>query len=333
MSSTRPRLVGAVVLFGVLTGAVLLSLSIGSGSATGADLWGALTGFDGSNEHIIIREMRLPRTIIGLAVGIALGVAGGLMQAITRNPLAEPGILGVNAGAAFAIVTAVYVFGVVSPLGYVWFAFIGATCAVIVVYLLGTIAGSKSTPVTLALAGVVVTMLLDSWITVILVFNERTLDEVRFWLAGSIANRGLDEISYLAPFFAVALVAGLLLARQLNALNLGEEMARSLGVNVLRVRLSSAAVTVVLAGTAVAAAGPIGFVGLAVPHIARALAGADYRWIQAYAVLLGPILLLGADILGRVIARPGELQVGIITALLGAPVLIMLARRRKLVAV
>lgn len=333
MEPSLRRLLGGIALLVALAGVTLVSLSIGSGNATGVHVWGALTAFDGSNEHIIVREMRLPRTIIGLAVGTALGVAGGLMQAITRNPLAEPGILGVNAGASFAIVTAVYVFGAVSPLGYVWFAFLGATCAVIVVYLLSTVAGSKSTPVTLALAGVVVTMLLSSWITLILVFNERTLDEVRFWLAGSIADRDLGELTYLAPFFTVALVAGVLLARQLNALNLGDDVARSLGVNILRVRLLSGAVVVVLAGAAVAAAGPIGFVGLAVPHIARAMAGADYRWIQGYAVLLGPILLVAADTIGRVILVSGELQVGIITALLGAPVLITLARRRKLVSV
>ena len=324
------RTLGLAGLLALLALFCVASLAVGSGDAALDAVWPALTGYDGSNEHVIVRDMRLPRTLIGLAVGAALGVAGGLMQAITRNPLAEPGILGVNAGAAFAIVTAIYVFGTITPAGYVWFAFAGAAAAVTIVYLLGTMAGSRATPVTLALAGVVVTLLLDSWITLILVFNERTLDEVRFWLAGSIAGRGLDELTVLVPIFAVALLAGLLLGRQLNALSLGDEVARSLGANITRVRVASALVVVILAGTAVAAAGPIGFVGLAVPHIARFLAGADYRWIQLYAVVLGPILLLGADVLGRVVARPGEVQVGIITALLGAPLLIALARRRKL---
>lgn len=330
--SRSRRAVGLVALALLLTAVSAASLSIGSAPTPATAVWPALTDFDGSNDHIIVRDMRLPRTLIGLAVGAALGVAGGLMQAITRNPLAEPGILGVNAGAAFAIVTAVYVFGAVTPLGYVWFAFFGAAAAVTIVYLLGTMAGSKATPVTLALAGVVVTLLLDSWITLILVFNERTLDEVRFWLAGSLAGRGLEEMTFLVPFLVIALIAGLLLARQLNTLSLGEDVARSLGARTGRVRLISAIVVVILAGSAVAAAGPIGFVGLAVPHIARSLAGADYRWIQSYALLLGPTLLVGADVLGRVLARPGEVQVGIITALLGAPLLIALARRKKLVS-
>lgn len=331
----RRRTVGAFILAGVLVAVCFASLVVGTSTegVRWSDAWGALFDYDGSrNEHVIVRDMRLPRTLLGIAVGLALGLAGGLMQAITRNPLAEPGILGVNAGAAFAIVTAVYVFGTVTPLGYVWFAFAGATLAVGVVYLLGSLGGPRTTPVTLALAGVVVSMLLDSWITLILVFNQRTLDEVRFWLAGSIAVRGLEELTWIAPLFLLALAGALLIAPQLNALSLGDDVARGLGANVVRIRIISAVFVVLLAGSAVAAAGPIAFVGLAVPHIARALVGADYRWIQGYAVLLGPILLLGADVLGRAVADAREIQVGIVTAIFGAPLLIALVRRRKLVS-
>ncbi|RNL84178.1 FecCD family ABC transporter permease [Halostreptopolyspora alba] len=309
------------------------SLSIGSVPIAPGTAFDAVLAFDGSEEHIIVRDMRLSRTLVGLGVGAALGVAGGLMQAIARNPLAEPGILGVNAGAAFGIVSAVYLLGVVGPAGYVWFAFAGAAIAVLVVYLLGTTGGSTSSPVKLALAGVVVTMLLDAWTTLVLVFNQRTLDEVRFWLAGSLAGRDGVVLTHLAPLLLAGLVAALFAARQLNALSLGEQVASALGQRTARVRTMCGVVVVVLAGSAVAAAGPIGFVGLAVPHIARAISGPDYRWILAHGLLLGPLLLLGADIVGRVVARPAEIQVGIVTALAGAPFLIHLVRRGRLTSV
>ncbi|SFB40336.1 iron complex transport system permease protein [Amycolatopsis marina] len=317
----------------LLLAACCASLALGSVPLPVGTVFEAVFAFDGSNEHLIVREMRLPRTLIGLGVGAALAVAGGLMQAVTRNPLAEPGILGINAGAAFGVVGAVHLFGVVSPTGYVWFAFAGAALSVVVVYLLGGTARSATSPVKLALAGVVVTMLLHAWTTLVLVFDQRTLDEVRFWLAGSLAGRGDTVLALTAPLLLTGLAAGLLVSRQLNALSLGEQMASALGQRTVRVRISCGAIVVVLAGAAVAAAGPIGFVGLAVPHIARALVGPDYRWILAYGVLLGPVLLLVADVAGRIIARPSEVQVGIVTAVLGAPLLIWLVRRRKVASV
>ncbi|QVQ51539.1 iron ABC transporter permease [Spiractinospora alimapuensis] len=308
------------------------SLAVGSVPIPLGTTLEALRAFDGSQDHIVVRDMRLPRTVVGLVVGAALGVAGALMQAVTRNPLAEPGILGVNAGAAFGIVTAVYALGVVSPAGYVWFAFTGAAVAAVVVYLLGTAGRSGASPVKLALAGVVVTMLLDAWITLLLVFNQRTLDEVRFWLAGSLAGRDGPALTHVAPLVLGVLVVALFMARQLNALSLGDQVATALGQRTTRIRVTSGIVVVVLAGGAVAAAGPIGFVGLAVPHLARAITGPDYRWILPYCLLLGPTLLLAADIVARVVARPAELQVGIITALVGAPFLIHLVRRGRAAA-
>lgn len=323
-------------LFIALCGLVvvsLLSLRIGSLELTTASAIGAFTDFDGSNEHIIVRELRFPRTLIGIGVGAGLAVAGAVMQAVTRNPLAGPEILGVNAGASFAIVTAVFLLGVVSPWMYVWFAFAGALATTLLVFAVGSAGRSGATPVKLALAGVVVSALLGSWTSAILVFNERTLDEVRFWLAGSLAGRDLFVFWQVSPFLLIGVVLGVAMARQLNAMSLGEDVARALGQHTALTRAVSIVLVVGLAGAAVAAAGPIGFVGLAVPHIARALIGPDYRWIIPYSAVLGPLLLLSADVLGRVVARPAELQVGIVTACVGAPFLIYLARRRKLASV
>lgn len=333
MTPGRYRVAGLVVLTGLLLVMCLASLGVGSVGMAPAAALDALVAFDGSDEHVIVRSMRLPRTILGITVGAALAVAGGVMQAVTRNPLASPGILGVNAGAAFAVVTAVYVFGVISPTGYVWFAFAGAAAATVLVYAVSAAGGGRVTPVKLALAGVVVTALLGSWTSTILVFNQRTLDEVRFWLAGSLAGRDLTVLAQVGPLLVAGAIAGVVIAKQLNALSLGEDVATGLGQRTAVVRAGCGLLVVVLAGAAVAVAGPIGFVGLAVPHIARALAGPDYRWVQTYGLVLGPALLLLADIVGRVVAMPGEVQVGIVTALAGAPLLIYLVRRPKLVGV
>lgn len=328
------RSVSLAALGGLLGVVVLLSLRVGSVPLNTATVLAAFTDFDPtSNPHLIVRTLRLPRTIIGLGVGAALATAGTVMQAVTRNALASPAILGVNAGASFAIVTAVFLLGVVTPLGYIWFAFAGALATAVLVYAIGSVGPSGATPVKLALAGAVVTALMGSWISAILVFNQRTLDEVRFWLAGSIAGRDLETFWTVVPFLALGLVACWGLGRQLNAISLGEEVAAALGQRVGLVRAVSAVAVVLLAGGAVAAAGPIGFVGLAVPHAARSLVGSDYRWILAYSAVLGPVMLLASDILGRILTRPAEIQVGIVTAVVGAPVLIYLVRRRRLTAV
>jgi iron complex transport system permease protein len=250
-----------------------------------------------------VRELRVPRTELGLLVGAALGAAGALMQGTTRNPLAEPGILGVNAGAAFAVVAAIRFLGVDSVTAYAAFALAGAAISAVLVFALGGSGRGGPTPVRLALAGAVLTALLVSLTSAVLVFDARTLDEFRFWIV-----------------------------RSLNALALGDEVARSLGQHVGRARAAAGAGFVLLAGGAVAAAGPVAFVGLGVPHVARGLVGPDYRWIVPYSVVLGAVLLLTADVLGRVVVRPAELQVGIVTALLGAPFFIWLVRRRRLVA-
>lgn len=328
--ATTWRGVGLLASLVLLTGAVVLSLGVGSVAVPWRTSIAAIVDFDGSNHHLIVRTLRLPRTVIGVGVGASLAVAGVAMQSITRNALASPTILGVNAGASFAIVTAVFVLDVVTPTMYVWFALAGAGLVSVLVYAIAATGRGGATPVKLALAGAVVTALLNSWISAILVFHQRTLDEVRFWLAGSLAGRDLDVFVQVLPFMVVGLVAVLAMARHLNTMALGEQVALGLGQHTMHVRIAGGMAAVLLAGGAVAAAGPVAFVGLAVPHAMRSVVGPDHRWLLPYAAIHGAVLLLAADVLGRVVMRPSEIQVGIVTALVGAPVFIHLVRRRRL---
>jgi iron complex transport system permease protein len=329
-----PRLLGLVALLVLLVLAVAGSIAFGTKPIPLGTAWDALTHHDSSLEaHVIIVDMRIPRTYLGLLVGIALGMAGALMQGITRNPLADPGILGVDAGAALCVVIGIYVFGFDEPLQFVWFAFLGAAIASVVVYGLGSIGREGATPVKLALAGAALTALLASMTSAVLIIDLATLDQFRFWAVGSLAGRGWDISLPMTPFILagtfIALVSGFLL----NPLSLGDDMARNLGQRIAAVRAFATLGVVLLCGAATAAAGPIVFVGLVVPHIARAIVGPDHRWIVPYSALIGAVLLLVADTVGRVIARPGEVQVGIMTALIGAPFFIAFVRRRKLAEV
>jgi iron complex transport system permease protein len=324
------RLAGLVAAVAVLAIVALASVAYGSKSIPLMTVLESFWAFDGSNDHLIIRELRIPRTVVGLLVGAALGLAGALMQGVTRNPLADPGILGVNAGAALFVVVAIYVFGITSLTGYVWFAFLGAAVVSVVVYALGSIGRDGATPVKLALSGAAVAAFLGSITTAILIVDVATLDQFRFWAVGSLAGRDGEIVTQVVPFLVLGGVLALASARSLNSLSLGDDVARSLGVRVGAARVLSAVSVVLLCGAATAAAGPIGFVGLTVPHIARAICGPDYRWVLPYSAVMAPILLLGSDILGRIVARPGELQVGIVTAFVGAPFFVMLVRRRRL---
>ena len=278
----------------------------------------------------MIRYLRLPRTAAGLLAGAALGLAGAVMQGITRNPLADPGILGVNAGAALAVVAAIGLLGVQSLTGYVWFAMGGALIATVVVYLVGSAGRAGATPVKLALAGAALTALLGSMTSAITLLDLSTLNEFRFWVVGSLTMATSSIIAQAVPFIALGIFLALMLGRSLNQLALGDDLAVTLGARVGLIRITAALAVVLLAGTATAMAGPIAFVGLAVPHVARALAGPDYRWILPFSLVLAPTVLLLADIAGRLVARPDELQVGIVTALIGAPLFIALVRRRRL---
>jgi iron complex transport system permease protein len=324
------RLATWVALVGLLAVVAMASLALGAKPIPFGTVWDSLWAYDAaSNDQLIIRSLRVPRTVLGIIVGASLGLAGAVMQGVARNPLADPGILGVNAGAALAVVVGIHVFGVASLLGYVWFAFAGAAVASVVVYALASVGRDGATPVKLALAGAAMTSLLASLTSTVLLIDVSTLDQYRFWAVGSLAGRSTDIAAQVGPFAAAGTVLALAGARSLNTLALGDDVARSLGQRVGLARTLAATAVVVLVGSATAAAGPIAFVGLAIPHVARAIVGPDYRWILPYSMVLAPVLLLGADVLGRVVARPGELQVGIVTALAGAPVFILLVRRRR----
>ena len=329
-NSNPRRAAGLAVLLAALAACALASRAIGSLAIPVGEVIAAFTAFEDSDAHTIVRELRVPRTEVGLLVGAALGACGALMQGVTRNPLAEPGILGINAGAAFAVVVAIFLLGVTSVAGYAWFALLGAGIAALLVFALGASGRDGATPIKLALAGAVLSAMLVALTSAVLVLDVRTLDDFRFWVVGSIAGRDAGVALAVAPFIGAGLALALVAGRWLNALALGDDVARSLGQRVGRARAAAAAGFVLLAGGAVAAAGPIAFVGLTVPHAARALVGPDYRWIVPYSIVLGALLLLASDVAGRVIARPAELEVRIVTAAVGAPAFIWLVRRRRL---
>ncbi|WP_326682804.1 FecCD family ABC transporter permease [Streptomyces sp. NBC_01237] len=328
---TALRGVGLLAALGALVLVGLLSVWVGTRGIPFTSTWNVLWNPDGSETSIIIHDYRIPRTLLGLLVGMALGLSGALMQALTRNPLADPGLLGISLGASAGVVVAIAFLGMGSVLGYVWFAFIGAAVASVVVYLLGASGRKVATPDRLVVAGAALTAVLYAFNSAVLLLNPRAFDQFRFWTVGSLAGRYYDVIQVILPFVAVGVLIALGLAPSLNALGLGDEVSRALGLNVGRTRALGAVAVMLLCGAATAAAGPIGFVGLAVPHVARFVVGPDQRWVLAYSMLLAPILLIGADVLGRVLGSPGEVQVGIITAFLGAPLFIALCRRRKLV--
>ncbi|SDY94746.1 iron complex transport system permease protein [Micromonospora pattaloongensis] len=319
---------GAAVL---LILAVLASFALGSRSLTPAQVWHGLLVGDGSEPSLIVRELRLPRTLLGLTVGAALAVAGVLLQALTRNPLAEPRILGISAGASVGVVLAIAVFGVGTLAGYVWFAIVGALLVGVLVYAISARTRDGASPVTLALCGAALDASLGAVVYALLSVDARTFEEYRFWVVGGVAGRDVTVAAQVAPFVAAGLLLAVLVARGLDALALGEDVARGLGHRVDLVRIGGGAGAVLLTGAAVAAAGPIAFVGLAVPHLARALVGADHGWTLAVSALLGPVLLLGADVVGRLVVPPGELPAGVVTALIGAPLLAILVRRARVV--
>ncbi len=323
-----------VALLLVLAAAVvvcaLLSVAVGAKPIPLGDVWSALVDPAGGENDIVVRSLRIPRTVLGIVVGIALGLAGALMQGHTRNPLAEPGILGVNAGAAFAVVFAIYTLGITSPYGFIWFAFAGALVASVVVFVIGSLGRASATPVTLALAGTAVTVFLFALVQALVLLDQQTLDVYRFWVVGGLAGRGPALIIQVLPFLVAGILLALANAPALNTLSLGEDVARALGQSVAATRIVGVAAITLLAGGAVAAAGPIAFLGLVVPHIARYLGGPDHRWLLPYSALLGAVLMLLADVVGRVVVRPGELQVGIVLAIVGAPFFIALVRRRRL---
>ncbi|SEA66369.1 FecCD family ABC transporter permease [Leifsonia sp. 21MFCrub1.1] len=330
----RRRLLAGFAVAAVLLAVVaVLSLMVGARTIAPADVVHALLHYDRTDQDsLVVVDSRLPRTLLGLVAGVGLGLAGTVMQGLSRNPLADPGILGVNFGASLAVVVAIAVLGVTSPSGYLWFAFAGAALASALVYAVSSLGREGATPVKLALAGAAVSAALGSLITAVELTSRTSLDAMRFWQVGSLAGRGFGVLWQVLPTLTAGAILALGLGRLLNGLALGDDVARGLGQRVGVTRALCGVAIVLLCGSATAAVGPIAFLGLIVPHIARRVVGADYRWILAYSAVAAPALLLACDILGRVVAPPGELQVGVVLAFVGAPVFIALVRRRRLVS-
>ena len=324
---TRSLLIGGLIIgLFILLICLVASITAGAAEIPLRTVYTAFTAFDGTTEQLIVRTVRLPRSLIAILVGAALAVSGALMQGLTDNPLASPSILGVNAGAAFAVVVATFIFGTNSLSVYAWFAFFGAGVAAVTVYVLGSLGRGGLTPLNLTIAGAALTALISSLTSGILILNQQTLDQIRFWLSGSVSGRDINLLLQVLPYFGIGLLLAFALARQITTLSLGEDVAKGLGQQTATVKVLAAISIVLLAGASVAIAGPIGFVGLIVPHIVRFLVGVDYRWILPYAAVLGAVLLLGADIIARLAVQPTDIPVGLIMPLIGAPFFIYLTR-------
>ena len=324
------RLTGLLLLVLLLTAAAMASLAVGTRPIGLGDVWRALLDPSlATEEAVIVRGLRMPRTAVGLLAGLALGTAGALMQGHTRNPLGDPGLLGVTAGASLAVVLAIAVLDVAAPAGHVWFAFAGALGGTLLVYAVGTAGRAAPTPVTLALAGAALSALLYAIVRAVLGSDSQTLDAFRFWVVGGLAGRGADVAVQVAPFIAAGALLALANAPALNLLAFGEDVARGLGSRIWPARTVGLAAITLLCGAATAACGPIAFVGLVAPHVVRAFTGPDHRWLVPGSGLLGAVLLMTADVLGRVVTRPGELPAGIVLALVGAPFFIALVRRSR----
>ncbi|MDQ0677279.1 iron complex transport system permease protein [Arthrobacter pascens] len=327
--SRRPIVKWLAVSVAAMLAAAALSICIGGQPSSLQDVWHAVTAPDGNVMDVTIRELRWPRTVLAVCAGICLGLAGTLVQGHTRNPVADPGLLGINQGAALAIVAATALAGEMPALTQALLAFAGALAASVLVFMIGSAARHGSTPVTLVLAGAAVTALCSGLVAGIVLLNDQALDTLRFWQVGSLAGRS-DVLSMVWPFVGAGVVLALLNIRPLNALALGADTATSLGISVFRARAAGIAAVTLLAGSAVTMAGPIAFAGLLVPHITRAMTGPDYRWLIPLSAVTGATVLLLADTAGRVISRPGELSVGVVLAVVGAPFFVYLARRRRL---
>ncbi|MCM2388846.1 FecCD family ABC transporter permease [Streptomyces albipurpureus] len=330
----RRAATAAVVLAAVcaLAVAVLLSLAIGARQIAPSVVFDAVFHGGGGEDGEVVRDLRVPRTLIGLMVGAALALSGTVLQGLTRNPIADPGILGISQGASAGVVLAIAFAGIHSLLGYIWFALIGAALATVAVYAVAHSSRGGATPVKLALAGAAISALLASVTTGVLATRSATLDEFRFWQVGAIAGRDAEVVTRIWPFLLLGAVLAISVARGLDALALGEDMAKGLGRNVAAVRIVGGAGATLLAGAAVAVAGPLAFIGLAVPHMARRLVGSAHGRVMLLGALIGPVMLLGADVVGRIVFPPGEIPAGVMTALIGVPFLVALVRRKEVPA-
>lgn len=319
---------GLAIGFIIMILFMLASMSFGRTTIGWSDVYQSFVHYDlSSSDQIIVQTSRVPRTFIAAAVGACLAVAGSLIQGLTRNPLADPNVLGINFGASFFVVFAVTVLSVSSLPVLTGISFAGAALAALAVYVMGSLGRDGLTPLKIILAGAALSALFSSFTQGMLVTNEKTLSEVMFWLTGSVAGRSLDMLKSVLPFMAVAWIASIWIARHMNVLTMGEDTAQGLGQRTILIKLATGLIIMLLAGSSVAIAGPVGFIGLIIPTIARLFAGNDYRWIIPYSALLGAILVLAADIAARLVIHPQELPVGVMTAAIGIPAFIAIARK------
>ncbi|GAA5113957.1 iron ABC transporter permease [Alloalcanivorax gelatiniphagus] len=324
----RTRSLALVVLAAAVLAAAATSVVLGSRDVSWADVWAGVTGStDGFAQAAVAK--RVPRTVLAAVAGAALAVSGLVLQGITRNPLADPGILGINTGASLAVVSGIAWFGLVSPTSYVWVAILGAAVAAAFVWTVGSLGRGGATPLKLTLAGAATAAALSSFVTAVVLPRPDISENVVSWQVGGVGGATDDKLWLVAPFLLVGALLCVWCARGLNMLGLGDDLASGLGESVHRTRLLAAAGAVTLAGAVTAITGPIAFVGLVVPHVGRLLIGTDHRWLLPFSAMGGAMLLLVADVVGRVAVPPTEVDVGIITALIGAPVLIAVVRQAR----
>jgi iron complex transport system permease protein len=324
----RSRFLGLVLVLAALAFLCALSVAIGTRDVLWSDILMALRGHTDNISQAAV-AVRLPRTLLALLAGAALGLAGAIMQGVTRNPLADPGILGVNMGASLAVVVGVAWFSIASAYAYIMVAILGAGISAVFVYVIGSMGRGGATPLKLALAGAATSVAFSSLVIAVVLPRNDIAGGIRAWQIGGVGGATFERISHVLPFLIVGFAISLLSARKLNSLALGDELAAGLGERVAAARAIASFGAILLCGATTAICGPIGFLGLVVPHLCRLLVGVDHRWLLPFAALSGGCLLLGADIMGRIMARPAELDVGIVTALVGAPFFIWIVRRQR----
>lgn len=317
-------LIGSFIL---MTFLIIASVRFGYQQTSFGQVWNSFTRFDGSTAHLVIQSVRIPRALIAAVVGASLAVAGVLMQTLTKNPLASPSIFGVNAGAGLAVVIAVTIFNVTSLQAFALLAFLGAGVAIVTVFGLGSLDQKGLSPLQLTLAGAAMTALFSSITQGLLVLNESALEQVLFWLAGSVQGRDIELLWTALPYIAAGFILALIFAPSFNVLAMGDDVASGLGLKTGMLKIWIGVIVMLLAGGSVAIAGPIGFIGIMIPHLARKWIGIDHRWLIPLSAFLGAILLLSADILARYIIMPQEIPVGVMTALIGTPIFIYIARK------
>ncbi|WP_413336320.1 FecCD family ABC transporter permease [Brevibacterium sp. GP-SGM9] len=326
--STHVRLMWMLTALVLVVILMIASTMIGSRNVGLDDVLAAYGGSASGFDQAAVAK-RIPRTLLAVCVGAALGVSGAVMQGVTRNPLADPGILGVNTGASLAVVIGIAFFGLSTADGYIWFAIAGAAITSVFVYAVGSLGRQGATPLKLALAGAATAAALSSFISAVVLPRGDISDLTRDWQIGGVGGVTMDSVLLIVPFLIAGFLISVYCTPGLNALALGDELAAGLGQHVGLTRLLSAAGAVILCGGATAVAGPIGFLGLVIPHACRLLIGVDHRWLIPFSAVTGAGLLTASDILGRIVARPAELDVGILTALIGAPFFIAIVRRQK----